>query len=176
MDKILKVFFEHPEKEFHVRELSKLLKKSPTTISKYLKEFEKEKILQSNEKLNHLLFRANIENKKFKQLKANYNLNVLENLGLIEHLVKEFNYPEAIVLFGSFSNGEDSQKSDIDLLIISPLKKEIDLTKFENGLNRKIQIFVRSKEDIKNMKIKNKELLNSIVNGIVVHGFWELFK
>lgn len=47
MDKILKLFVQEPEKEFHVRQISKIINKSPTTISKYLKELEKKKILIS---------------------------------------------------------------------------------------------------------------------------------
>jgi len=176
MDNTLKVFLENPEKEFHVRYLSKLLKKSPTTISKYLKKFEKEKILKSEKKLNHLLFKANTQNQIFKQLKSNYNLNLLKNSGLIDYLVKKFNYPEAIILFGSFAKGENFPKSDIDLLVISPSKKDINLTKFEKKIGHKIQMFIRSKKETETMRTKNKELLNSIINGIVVYGFWELFK
>ncbi len=175
-NKILGFFIEEPGREFHVRQLSKLLKKSPTTISKYLKEFEKKGFLRSESKLNHLLFKACTENKKFKKLKLNYNFDILENSGLIDHIIKKFNHPEAIVLFGSFAKAENILKSDIDLLIISPSKKELKLEKFEKKLRHKIQLFVHSKEEIKKMKDKNKELLNSWINGIVLYGFFEVFK
>tara|TARA_Y100000031_G_C8184439_1_gene368207 strand:- start:121 stop:645 length:525 start_codon:yes stop_codon:yes gene_type:complete len=174
MDKILEFFIKNPEKEFHIRQIAKLTKRSPTTISKYLKDLEKRKILKSEEKLNHLLFKANTKNPKFKQLKLNYNITLLQDSGILDYLVKQFNYPEGIVLFGSFSKAEDIPSSDIDLLIIGPSKKEINLEKFEKKLDHKIQIFVRSKEDIK--KMKNKELLNQWINGIVIYGFWEMFK
>ena len=80
-------------------------------------------------KLNHLLFKANVENKKFKQLKLNYNLNLLYNSGLIDYLIKELNYPEAIILFGSFAKAENNSASDIDLLIISSSKKYVHKNK-----------------------------------------------
>ncbi len=175
-NKILEFFIKEPEREFHVRQLSKLLKKSPTTISKYLKELEKKRILKSEKKLNHLLFKANNDNKKFKQLKLDYNLNVLQDSGIINYLIEKFNYPEAIVLFGSFAKAENISKSDIDLLILSPLKKEVKLERFEKKLGHKIHIFVHSKKDIEKMKIKNKELLNNLINGIVIYGFFEVFK
>jgi predicted nucleotidyltransferase len=167
---------EEPEKEFHVRQLSKLLKKSPTTISKYLKEFEKNGFLKSERKLNHFLFKAHTESEKFKKLKLNYNLDILQECGLIDYLVKQFNHPEAIVLFGSFAKAENIPKSDIDLLIINPFKKNIKLERFEKKLRHKIQIFVHSRKDINKMKEKNKELLNSWINGIVIYGFFEVFK
>jgi len=175
MDNILNFFIKEPEKQFHIRQISKLLGKSPTTISKYLKELKEKNILKSEKKLNHLLFKANVENKKFKQLKLNYNLNLLYGSGLIDYLVKELNYPEAIILFGSFAKAENSSVSDIDLLIISPSKKDIKLTNFEKRVGHKIQIFIHSKKDIEKIKEKNKELLNNWINGITLYGFWEVF-
>jgi len=175
-NQLLEFFIKKPEKEFHVRQLSKLLKKSPTTISKYLKEFEKIKVLKSERKLNHLLFKADTKNKRFKKLKLNYNLGVLWESGLTNYLEKEFNHPEAIVLFGSFAKAEDTLKSDIDLLIISPLRKSIKLEKFEKKLGHKIQLFIHSKKEIVKIKKNNKELLNSWINGIVIYGFFEVFE
>lgn len=163
MDNILNFFIKEPEKEFHVRQLSKLLNKSPTTISKYLKEFERKKILKSETKLNHLLFKANSKNERFKQLKLNYNLNLLYDSRLIDYIVKKFNYPEAIVLFGSFAKAEDIPTSDIDLLIVSPSKKNIELKEFEKKLGHEIQIFVYSRKDVEKMKGKNKEDRKSVV-------------
>ncbi|MBU4070105.1 MAG: nucleotidyltransferase domain-containing protein [Nanoarchaeota archaeon] len=176
MDNILEIFIKEPEKEFHVRQISKLLKKSPTTISKNLKELEEKGILKSEKRLNHLLFKANLKNEKFKLSKLNYNLNQLHNSGLIDYLVKKFNYPEAIILFGSFAKAENTLISDIDLLIITSSRKEVMLDKFEKKIGQKIQLFMHSKKEIENMKKKNKELLNNWVNGNVIYGFWELFK
>ena len=176
MDKISELFFKEPEREFHVRELAKLLKRSPTTISKYLKEYGSKKILISKRKLNHLLFKADTESVKFKQLKLNYNLNVLHESGLIEYLVEAFNQPEAIVLFGSFSKAEDNKNSDVDILIISSKKQEPNVEKFEKKLNHKIQLFIHSKTELEKIKKKNKELFNNWINGIVIYGYFEVFK
>jgi len=176
MDKILEYFIKEPEKEFHVRQLSKLLKRSPTSISKYLKEHEHAGVLKSEKKFNHLFFRANPDSKKFRLLKLSYNLNLLEDSGVISEIVDKFNEPEAIVLFGSLAKSEDIPQSDIDLLIISPLKKDINLEKFEKKVGHKIQVFVHSKQEIEKMRDKSKELLNNFINGIVIYGFWEVFK
>ena len=174
MDIILRPFIKEPEREFHVRELSKLLGKSPTTVSKYLKKYESDGILISKSKLNHLLFRANTESSRFKQIKLNYNLTSLNESGLIEYLTEKFNHPESIVLFGSFSKAEDNKNSDIDLLIISPKKKELDLGNYEKKLSHKIQLFIHSREEFESIKDKNKELFNNWINGIVVYGYLEV--
>ena len=176
MDKLINFFIEEPEKEFYVRELARILKKSPTTISSKLKEYSKLGILNYEKKLNHLLFKANTESRKFKQIKLNYNLSNISESGLVEYLTEEFNYPKAIVLFGSFSKAENIKKSDIDVLIITALRKELDLSKYEKKLGHKIQLFIHSDKEIVSMQKTNKELINSWVNGIVIYGNLEVFK
>ena len=174
MDKLIELFTEEPEREFYVREIARILKKSPTTISKYLKELEKKEILKSEKKFNHLLFRAS-DKQEFKQIKSGYNLELIKSSGLVGFLVEEFE-PEAVILFGSFAKAENNKKSDIDLLIVSGRKKEINLDKFEEKLGHKIQLFVHSKAEIEKVKEKNPELVNNWINGIKLYGFLELFK
>ena len=174
MDKLLEYFINEPEREFHIRELAKLTGLSPTTISKYLVEFEKEGILVSKRKLNHLLFKANTESQAFRNKKLFYNIQKLEESGLIDFIDGEFNHPESIVLFGSFRKAENIPVSDIDILIITPVKKEPNLEKFEKKLGHKIQLFMHSKAEIEKLKLKNKELVNNWLNGIVLRGYWEI--
>ena len=171
MDEIKELFLKKPNKEFHVRGIAKLLKISPTSASKHLKQLENEKLIVSEKKYGHLIFKADTESINYKVQKRNYNLNSIYNYKLINHLQKEYNQPEAIVLFGSYSRGEDTENSDIDLLIISPIKKELKLDKFEKKLERKIQLFVISKEEFKNTNINLK---NNWINGIVLEGYIEI--
>lgn len=176
MDKIIEAFLNNPEREYHVREIAKLTKKSPTTISKILKNYEKKDILISENKLNHLFFKANSQNKNYKELKRHYNLKKINESGIIQYLETEFNHPEAIILFGSFAKAENIPQSDIDILIITPTKKEINLQKFEQKLTHTIQLHTYSTKEIDVMKTKNKPLLNTFINGITISGQWEIFK
>ncbi len=176
MDKITELFMEEPEKEFHAREISRLAKLSPTTSSKYLNILLRRGIVTSRKMTNLVLFKADTENLSYKAMKRSYNLQRLNQSGLINHLVEEYNEPEAIVLFGSFDKGEDSKRSDIDLLVVTPLKKTVDVALFEKKLKRTIQIFVHPKKEIESMKTKNKRLLNNLVNGSVIYGYWEAFR
>jgi len=173
---LLELFIKEPEREFYVREVAKMLKKSPTTISKYLKKAESEKIITSNKKLNHLLFKANADYIIFKLLKLNHNVNAILKSGLIDYLIEEFNQPETIILFGSFARAENNKNSDIDLLMISPKKYEPNLEKFEKKLGHKIQLFIHSKESLKKIKKTNKELFNNWIKGIILHGYFEATK
>jgi len=169
-EKILANFFDEPEKEFYVRELAKSLKKSPTTISKYLNTLEKEGLLVSSSKFGHLFFKANAS-KKFYDFKVHYNIKKIRDSGIVEYLNEKFD-PMAIVLFGSFAKGKNIKRSDIDFLVISPSKNEIDIKKYENKLRHEIQVFVHSKDSLK--KMKNKGLLNNFINGIVLEGHMEV--
>ncbi len=175
MDKLIQYFFENTEKEYHVRELAKLMNKSPTTVSKHLGLLKQQGILTSKKKFNHLFYMA-ADNLKFKDLKFSYNLKKIRDSGLMEYLVKNYNHPEVISLFGSFRKAENFSESDIDLVVISPLKKELDFSKFEKKLGHKIQVFQHTKKSIEEMKTKNKELLNNFLNGYVMYGYWEIFK
>jgi len=170
-ERLLGYFFDEPEKEFYVRELAKLVKKSPTTISKHLVELKKEGLLISDKKLGHLFFRADV-NDFFKDWKLLYNIRKIRNSGLIDYLEDIFNHPSAIVLFGSFRKAENTKESDVDVLVISPVKKKLVLEKFEKKIGNKIQVLVYSREGLSTMK--NKGLLNNFINGHVLRGYIEV--
>ena len=176
MDNILKIFIEHPNKEFHVREIARKIKKSPTTASKCLKEYEKEGLLLSEMKLNHLIFKANTKNTRFKLRKIFENVKKINDSGIVLFLEKEFNFPEFIGLFGSFARGENNENSDIDLFVISSAKNKPSLKKYEEILSHQIHLLVFSRDSIEKMKEKNPELLNKLIRNIDLSGQWRLFK
>jgi predicted nucleotidyltransferase len=121
------------------------------------------------------LFKADSENQLFREVKLAHNIRKLRESGLIDFLIDKYNHPEAIILFGSFRKAENIPGSDVDLLIVTPLKKEIDFKDFEKKLNQQKHILNNSRTEIERMKTKNKELLNNLINGIVLEGFWEVF-
>ena len=169
---IVDIFLKHPEKSFHIRELSRMFGKSPTTISNKLKKLEGEGLLYSENKYGHLIFSLK-ENVMTRRLIRNYNINIIERSGLIEYLEDYYGIIDAMILFGSFHKGENNEYSDIDLLIISPISKEPDLKRFEERIGHKIQLFVHSKKDLSKIRDKNKELFTNWINGNVIYGYFE---
>jgi len=169
---ILSPFFEDPEKNFQIREISRITKINPTTIKKYLAEFTKCSYLKIKKEGIYPSYSVDFS-KQYLNLKLFYNLEKIRNSGIIEEIEKELEYP-AIIIFGSYSKARDFLSSDIDLCIISEAGKEFNPEKYEKTLNRKIQIHKLNKKEIKNMKEKNKELLNNILNGIVLSGEAEI--
>ncbi len=172
----LKHFYKEPNRFFHVREMARLLKLNPTTASKYLNQLYKEELLSKSHELGHILFKANTESSSYRYAKIYYNIKSLWYSGLIEHLDKELHYPEAILLFGSYAKGENDENSDIDLFVLANAKKHLDLNIFEKKLRAKIQIFVKNKDEFIRLQKENKNLVNSILNGIVIKGYLEVFE
>ncbi|MBU2637564.1 MAG: nucleotidyltransferase domain-containing protein [Nanoarchaeota archaeon] len=174
MDNMLKYFMGNTSKEFHIRELARLAKKSPTTIAKELLALKKQGLLESSRKYNRMFYKADINNPAFRDMKIAYNIKNIRKSGLIEFLSKD--NPEAIILFGSARKGDNSERSDIDIALVEPQKEEHNLEPYEKKLGHEIQIICITRKDISNMAVNNKEILNNIANGIVLEGFFELFR
>jgi len=162
--RIMKIFFENPEKRFYIRELAKMTGLSPPGVMKIVKKLEKEQLLVSKRgKVVKNVFAADTE--KFIQLKRFYNVISLFNSGLIDFLRGEYEEPEAIVLFGSYAEGSDTSKSDIDVAVVTKKKAKLDLAKFEKCLKKRINIHEIRTTDC------GKEFLNNLVNGITLYGY-----
>ena len=162
-EKIIGLLFDFPLKRFHIREISRILKISPPSISKAVKQLEKEKMILSNKKVVYEI-KANIDNPNFKNLKRVHNLKEIYTSKLFEYLCNKFPL-DTIILFGSYSRGEDIESSDIDIAIIGSKEKTIELNIFEKKLKRKINLNFYL--NLKNIEINLK---SNILNGITLKG------
>ena len=168
-DKIKEYFFLNPTIKLRVRQIERIVKVPLPSVIRYTKELEKESILTSSEIANIRVFLANRASKQFLLEKRLFNIKNISTLA--DFLIEELSNPN-IVIFGSYSKGEDLENSDIDIYIETASKKKLNLEKFEKLLQRKIHVFV-----YKNINtIENKELANNILNGIIINGFVEVFK
>lgn len=170
-EKIRGYFFVNPSIKLRVRQMERELKIPLPSLIRYVNELEKEEFLKKIKIGNVVFYSADRASKNFLLEKKLFNIKSLYNSGLIGFLVIELSNP-VIVVFGSYSKGEDTENSDIDLYIETPSKKEVKLEKFEKILKRKIQIF--SHQSIR--KINNSHLANNILNGVNLNGFIEAFK
>lgn len=170
-EKIREYFFINPTAKLRVREIERVLDLPLPSIIRYCKELEKEGILAIQKTGNVVFYTANRTHENYLLEKKLYNIKSLYVSGLIEFLKTDLINP-VIILFGSYSKGEDIEKSDIDLYIETSSKKELLLKKFESKLKRKIQIFKHKSIN----EIKNIHLSNNIINGVILNGFIEVFK
>jgi len=158
------------------REMARLLKVSPTAISKSLALLEKENLIKvkKDRKINLMSIELNRDSERAINLKRTENLKMIYESGIAEFLQNSF--PGCtILLFGSYSRGDDilnvneGHKSDIDIAVIGTKSREIELAKFEELLERIITInFYPSFKDV------HKNLKDSILNGILLSGSIDL--
>ena len=161
----------------NLREIARSLKRSPTAVSNALKGLEKEQLVKVNKSksINLLSIEFNRDNQKAIDLKRVENLKLVYESELAKFLV--YNFPgTTIILFGSYSrvdvillNEPNGRRSDIDIAIIGVKGKELDLTKFEKLLERKI--IINFYTDFKKI---HKHLKDSILNGILLSGSVDL--
>ncbi|MBI1971212.1 nucleotidyltransferase domain-containing protein [Candidatus Woesearchaeota archaeon] len=163
-------FFLHPTIRLRVRQIERELKVPLPSVIRYTKELEKEAILKSTKIAGITAYSADRTSKIYLLEKKLFNIRQLNTSGLVSFMIEELSSP-AIVVFGSYARGEDIEHSDIDVYVETSSKKKLNLEKFEKLLQRKIQLF-----PYKNIhELENKELANNIVNGIIIHGFVEVF-
>jgi len=173
---LLAIFVEEPDKKYNVREVARMVGVTPTTASKHLRNLSKNKFLSKKKDRNMILYSADTESRKFMDFKIYYNIKKIRESELVDFLEKEMNYPEAIILFGSYAKGENTKISDIDIFVVSESKVKPDLKQFEKRLGTEVQTFIHNRKEVEEMKNKNKELLNNIISGIKLSGFFEVFK
>lgn len=157
--KVARIFFIEPTKVHFIKEISRRISLSPTSVKLHVETLKKEGLIESvaSEPFNG--FRALRENPEFIFEKKISNLIELKDSEIIEELKEK--YPKSIILFGSYSKGEDIESSDIDLFVDSNSFSP-NFEKFEKKLNKKIHIIFK--------KDANESLISSINQGIILFG------
>ena len=167
---VAKLIFNNPNKTYHIRMLEKETGFSTTAVIDAIKELKKFEIVTIEETPLTTNVKANLESEAYSFYKLVFDLYRLKRYNFINNLIDTFNNPEAIVFFGSFAKGEDIEKSDIDILILSSNKSDEYLEDFvgvfEKEFNRKINIHV-----LTSLNKSSKEFKNAVANGIVLHGY-----
>lgn len=163
---ILSYLMTHTGKSFNARGLARPLNRTQAGIIKAIPELEKSglvKVGKDNDS-GRWSIELNRDNPKTVELKRIENLKFVYGSGVIHFL--EENFPGAlIILFGSYSYGEDTIRSDIDIAIIGCKEKKVDLNKFEKIFEKEIRInFYDNLNEISN------NLKSNIFNGIVLAG------
>ncbi|MFH1325336.1 MAG: nucleotidyltransferase domain-containing protein [archaeon] len=160
--KVLGVFFIEPTNMHFIREIGKKTNLAPTSVRNHIRELEKNNLIVKTKAKPFDGFVANRENEKFIFYKQAYNFYSLYEL---RELIAKLLYPKSIMIFGSYVKGEDTESSDIDIIILSKVKKEINLKKFEKSLNRKINLVF-----VENLNKLNKSIKINVLNGRIIYG------
>jgi len=139
-----------PHSEHHIRELGRLIGISAPTVIENLRELKKKKIVKTRKVGRSILVSAEL-NDNFIHLKKWINVLLLVDSGLVDKISEKA--PQSVILFGSYSRGEDHEKSDIDIAVDEDYS--LDFTEYEKALERNIQIhaiYELRKSVIKNLR------------------------
>src|SRR3972149_9115691 len=167
---ILRLLFVKPGTSLTRRGISRFRDVRQPAVIKALPLLEEERLinLRQDKESKRWSIELNRENHKVLQLKRADNMKLIYESGLADFLGREF-AGAIIILFGSYSRGEDTINSDIDIAVIGRKKKRFDVSKFEAVLEKSINInFYDSLNKI------HKNLRENIFNGIVLYGGVEL--
>ena len=159
---VLNEFFKEPTRIHFIREISREINLAHTSIKRHIDTLLKESFIQKKKSNPFDGYIANRENEKFILYKRAFNLISLEQV-ILE--IKDKISPKVIVLFGSYEKGEDIEGSDIDILLISKVKKNLDFSKYEKQLKRQIHMTT-----IENLKELDFSLRNNVKKGIIIEG------
>jgi len=167
---ILRLLFVKAGISLNQRQVAMLLDVSSPAVMKSLPYLEKENLIkiQKDKESKRLSIELNRNNHKVMHLKRSDNLKLIYETGLADFLEEMF-AGATIILFGSYSRGEDIINSDIDIAVIGRKDKEINLIKYEKELERKINI--NFYDPFKNI---HKNLKENLCNGIILAGGVEL--
>ena len=124
--KVLEVFLNESTKMHFIREISRKIGLATTSVSNNVKELLNGEFIVKKEGVPFSGYIANRENDRFIFYKKSHNLYSLYDL---KSLIAEELNPKSIIVFGSYSKGEDIESSDIDILVVSKVKKEINFNK-----------------------------------------------
>lgn len=154
----------HAGETMNQRQIAQELNVSPTAIAKALPLLEKELLIIIKKDKNGNYVQLNRDAEPAISLKRVENLKLIYESGLKKQLEEAF--PGAtVILFGSYSRGDDTLQSDIDIAVIGRKEKHIDISKYEKMLERKIVLnFYPALKDI------HKNLRENILNGIILTG------
>jgi DNA-binding transcriptional ArsR family regulator len=161
--KILRAFFDEPGKKFQIRELVRKTGVSLPSVRNHVMALEKEGFLTEDLDGTYKGYRL-ADSTRVRAYKRNDLLARLEDAGLLDFLERKYR-PNCIVLYGSAAEGRDDLRGDIDIYI-QARSTPINLEKYEKDLSRSISLLFEP--DICKL---NRELINSLANGITLKGF-----
>ena len=169
MMKTAEFFFINPSRDHYLMDISRNTGLSHTSTKKNLKGLIKLGMInEHSEKKGERSFpfyKANVDNKLFRKHKLVYNLSAVIESGLADFIEDQL-APKSVVLFGSYSRGEDVEDSDIDLFVECKTS-DIGLKAFEKKLKRKIGLHFAE-----NFNSYPKELKNNVINSTVFARFF----
>ena len=110
-------------------------------------------------------YRANLESALCRQWKILFNLNMVEEAGLLKELAERVPGMQSVLLYGSFGRGTNDEKSDVDLLVVA---LKASKPGFSPKLGREANISIFSQGQWREKAKKDKVFYENIIYDSVV--------
>lgn len=166
--KILRILFANPDKEFYLSEIARKVNTSAGNCQRELRKMTKSGILKSQKKVNLRMYSVDRINPFYKDLQniINKTIGVEEEL---KRVIKQVSGIKYAFIFGSYVKDELLSGSDIDLFIIGGINENelIDrIGKLEEEIGREINYHIYPEKEFKK-KFKKKSFLQNVVKNYI---------
>ena len=126
---ILSLYLADYNRQFYLREISRLSRIPLKTTQNLMSHLEKEKVIKNEISGKNKYFRLNLDNIKTKfymlQSEVHKSLLFIEKYQVFKTFLKEIKTNPTLVVFGSFAKFNPEKDSDLDILAVS--KERVNL-------------------------------------------------
>jgi len=172
--KILAHFLAYPNTSFHIKQLASILNVSPASVSSAVKSFEEDGLLSKEEKGLAHIFKLNFDNSLAEPLKKAYGIAFVMSSKPKEKILEIDSNIFSLALFGSYAEGSFDEKSDIDFLIVTNVRKEMFIKaakRLEQELEKEVSLSVLKLSEWRAMAKKGDAFYKRVVeNHILLYG------
>jgi predicted nucleotidyltransferase len=164
---LLSTFFLHDERDFYVRELERITGQDYKNITLELRNLEGIGLLRSRKEGNLKYYGLNKEFLLYEELKSIIAKTRGAASALKEVLLRQKDIDLAFI-YGSLASGENSAKSDIDLMVIGKIPLEDLLTLLrepERVLARDINPSLYDSSEIRKRSKENDPFITQVLKG-----------
>jgi DNA-binding Lrp family transcriptional regulator len=167
MDDALALFLANPDARLSIRETARLMRINPMTARAGLSRLEKQEYVRKEKGDVYPVFVALKETRQFRNAKLYWTLERLRKSGLLEAIDGHYDLPVTI-LFGSCARGTDIKTSDLDLCVISDVKRPFPTQKYEKSTGHPVSLHVFSEREWERLRKANNSLRRNIQAGITL--------
>lgn len=156
------------DKEYHLREIARIINASPIYAAKELGNLEKVNLVKKLKKANLNIYSINKECVLLNELRQ-----IFIKTDYFGELIKKEIKDKAkyCFIYGSFAKGTETESSDIDLFIVSEIKEDEIIKiiqKLERIAKREINYVLWNKKTLNQRASKGHHLLKTIKKSKII--------
>jgi len=155
------------EDGLHLREIARRAGISPPEAKRELDNLVSLGIIKKQSRGNQVLFTPNTKCPFFNELRGIY-IKTEGVAGQLRKSILDLRDAKYAFIYGSMANGNFSEKSDVDVLIIGNINEEEVVRSISNsqkGVGREINWVLWSERDFANKLKENGSFINSLLKG-----------